>query len=51
MTLANSLMNRLGYSTSNAKSDISKVANPTELGNAVADCYIKYGKNDGSNEA
>ncbi len=50
MSRADALMNHLGYDIHNTKSDISKIVSPSELGNAVADCYIKYGKNDGSNE-
>jgi hypothetical protein len=50
MSRADALMNRLGYDIHNTKSDISKILSPSELGNAVADCYIRYGKKDGSNE-
>ncbi len=47
---ANSIMNRYGYSTRDTRSDLSKFSDPTALGNAVARCYLDYGKIDGSNE-
>lgn len=50
MSRADALMNHLGYDVRNSKLDISKKVTPAELGNAIADCYIRYGKKDGSNE-
>ena len=47
---ANSIMNRYGYSTRDTRSDLSKFSDPTALGNAIARCYLDFGKIDGSNE-
>lgn len=46
---ANALMTELGYDPANTVTDYTKGA--AELGNYIADCYIRYGLQDGSNEA
>ncbi|MCH2108985.1 MAG: hypothetical protein MK135_06620 [Polyangiaceae bacterium] len=46
---AQSLMQELGY-TSSAALPLPET-NASVLGRAIADCYIEYGLNDGSNEA
>ncbi len=47
---ANTLMNRYGYSTRDTRADLSKWVDAVTLGNAVAKCYLDYGKTDGANE-
>ncbi len=47
---ANAIMNRYGYSPRDTRFDLTKFSDPTALGNAVARCYLDFGKIDGSNE-
>jgi hypothetical protein len=51
MARADAMMNSYGYDISYTRSSIAKNPNPASLGNAIADCYIQYGQQDGSNEA
>ena len=48
--LANELMAELGYDASNKSTDYSD-GSPAALGNHIAECYIDFGLQDGSNEA
>lgn len=45
------LMNTYGYRIDDTRDNISRFVDATALGNAVAKCYLAYGKLDGSNEA
>ncbi|MEJ2139649.1 MAG: vanadium-dependent haloperoxidase [Gammaproteobacteria bacterium] len=47
--LANGLLNELGYDARNDSLDYS-TGSPAALGNYIADCYIRFGLQDGSNE-
>jgi hypothetical protein len=51
MTRADAMMNSYGYNISYTGSNIAKKIDPASLGNAIAECYIQYGIQDGSNEA
>ncbi len=48
--LANELMAELGYDASNKSTDYSD-GSPAALGNHIAECYIDFGLQDGSNES
>lgn len=50
MELAESLMRELGYDPTNDSTALSPLT-PAALGNYIAQCYIDYGLQDGSNEA
>lgn len=50
MVQADQLMADLGYDINYTSTDISKKS-PAALGNYIAQCYINYGLQDGSNEA
>jgi len=41
----------LGYDAANESTNLDEEPGPAELGNAIADCIIKHGQSDGSNEA
>jgi len=49
LSLANSLMNTLGFSTAITSTDYSD-NDPAKLGNYIAAQYISYGNQDGSNQ-
>lgn len=49
LPLINSLMSELGYDPENTSTDYTQGA--AELGNYIAQCYLAYGLQDGSNEA
>ncbi len=49
MDLADALMLDLGFDTSNMSLDYAD-GSPAALGNYIADCYIRFGLQDGANE-
>lgn len=49
LVIANKLMQELGFDKSNVQQ--SRNMGGAELGNYIADCYIRYGLQDGANEA
>jgi hypothetical protein len=44
-------MNSYGYDTAYTQKNIERFSGAATLGNAIAACYLAYGKTDGSNEA
>ncbi len=46
----NSLMNSYGFAINDTRDNLANSTDATTIGNAVAKCYIEYGKTDGSNE-
>jgi hypothetical protein len=44
------LMARYGYDTDNVAADYMQDQSPAVIGNYIADCVIRFGLNDGSNE-
>jgi hypothetical protein len=48
---ANSLMNQYGYDTSLSSSNMRIDTRASTIGNAAANCYLTYGRSDGSNES
>lgn len=49
LVMLNQLMSELGYDISNTSTDITN-GEPAALGNYLADCMIRYGNGDGSNQ-
>lgn len=49
LAAADTLMSSLGFDVSNTATNYA-TGDPAALGNHAADCYIRYGLNDGSNE-
>jgi hypothetical protein len=50
MVMADQLMTDLGYDINNTSTDVTSKS-PAALGNYIAQCYINYGLQDGSNES